>query len=106
MYNWENIRDSVPYPQTYTVPTVAERGGDFSNLLNASGQKVTIYDPLTTTQNAGGSYTRTPFLNNVIPATRIDPVARNMLSYLPTPNIVGNGLGQNNFTAPIQHQRR
>ena len=100
MYNWEDIRSSVPYPQTYTVPTAAERNGDFSNLLNASGGRVTVFDPLSTVRNANGTYTRSPFPGNRLPANRIDPVAKNMLAYLPLPNAIGNGFGQNNFTAP------
>jgi outer membrane receptor protein involved in Fe transport len=99
MYNWEDVRDTVPYAQTYTVPTAAERAGDFSGLLNSSGQPVTIFDPLTTVA-AGGSYARTAFPGNIIQPNRIDPVANNMLNYLPLPNTVGNGFGQNNFTDP------
>src|SRR6185437_3175091 len=99
MYNWEDVRDSVPYPQTYTVPTAAERTGDFSGLVNASGQPVTIYNPTTTVQN-GGTYSRTPFPGNIIRADQIDPVSANMLKYLPLPNTIGNGFGQNNFTDP------
>lgn len=99
MYNWEDVRDTIPYPQTYTVPTTAERAGDFSGLVNASGQPVTIYDPLSTVA-AGGTYTRTFFPGNIIPANRLDPVSVKMLPYLPLPNTAGNGLGQNNFTDP------
>ena len=49
-----------------------------------------IYDPLTGDANGNG---RQPFPNNIIPANRINPVARNMLSYLRDPtNDVSNGL--------------
>ncbi len=103
MYNWEDIRDSVPYAQTYTVATPAERIGDFSGLLNSSGQHVTIYDPLSTvatTVNGVTTYSRTPFAGNIIPQNRINSVSRNMLAYLPLPNVPGNGFGQNNFSDP------
>ena len=50
--------------------TAAERTGDFSGLVNASGQRVTIYDPLT----------HTPFPNNIIPASRINPVSASISS--------------------------
>ncbi len=99
MYNWEDVRDVIPYPQTYTVPTAAERAGNFSGLVNANGQPVTIYDPLTTVA-ANGTYTRTAFPGNVIPQNRIDPVSAKILTYLPLPNTVGNGLGQFNFSDP------
>ncbi|MEQ1911706.1 MAG: TonB-dependent receptor, partial [Vicinamibacterales bacterium] len=69
-----------------TLPTALERAGDFSQTRNAAGQLVTIYDPLTTRLNAAGQYVRDPFPGNVIPASRIDPVARGMLAVLPTPS--------------------
>src|SRR6266404_5231346 len=69
-----------------TVPTLAERSGDFT------GQP-TIYDP--TSAGIGG--TRTAFANNIIPANRIDPVALKVLSFYPTPNFVGPKPNINNF---------
>jgi hypothetical protein len=109
MYNWEDVRDGVPFPQTYTVATSDERAGKFSGLLSAGGQPVTVYDPLTSCgSGAAGApacapgqalYDRTPFAGNVIPASRIDPVAAKVLSYIPLPNVIGNGFGQNNFSA-------
>ena len=62
-----------------TVPTVAERGGDFSQLtqtVNGVPMAVPIYDPLTQKQ----------FPNNVIPAARISPQALALLNYYPAPN--------------------
>ena len=58
-----------------TLPTAAMRTGDMS----ATG--VTIYDPLT--GNADGTG-RTPFANNSIPTTRIDPAAATLTALLPT----------------------
>ena len=63
-----------------TMPTAAERAGDFSNLVTTTGAKVTIYDPLT----------HLPFPGNIIPAGRINPVAANMLKYLPLPTSSSN----------------
>ena len=69
-----------------TVPTLAMRGGDFSELNRV------IFDPLT----------GQPFPGNVIPANRIDTVAKNILSQLyPEPNTAGtrqaNGQVINNY---------
>ena len=47
MYNWEQIRSEVPFPQVYTVPSALERTGDFSQSRTADGRPITIYDPLT-----------------------------------------------------------
>jgi hypothetical protein len=77
----------------WTVPTPLQRSGDFSQTLNAQGQNILIFDPATTQ----GS-TRQPFPNNVIPASRQDPVARNVAAFWPTPNVPGTITGANNFT--------
>ena len=59
MYNWEQIRSEVPFPQVYTVPTALERAGDFSQTRTADGRPITIYDPLTT-RSVGGQFVRDP----------------------------------------------
>ncbi|HJU44813.1 MAG TPA: TonB-dependent receptor [Vicinamibacterales bacterium] len=75
------------------LPTAREKQGDFSRTTDAQGRLVTIYDPLTGDANGNG---RRAFDGNIIPANRINPVARQMLSYLPDPhNDVSNG--SNNF---------
>ena len=71
---------------TSTVPTLAERSGDFS------GQP-TIYDPAT----AGVGGLRTAFPGNIIPANRIDPVALKVLGFYPAPNAGGPGATVNNY---------
>jgi hypothetical protein len=85
--SYEGFWDRVPRAITETVPTVAQRGGDFSQTFNASGQQVVIYDPLTT-QASGTAFTRSPFPGNVIPADRVAQVSRNILGYIPLPNVV------------------
>ncbi len=76
------------------IPTLAERGGDFTDRLTttqigtACGAPVyagEIFDPTTT--NAAGC--RTQFMGNRILGTRISPVATKVLSYLPQPNVTG-----------------
>jgi hypothetical protein len=100
MFNWEKIISSIPSPVTQTQPTLEQRNGDFSKTLQANGQPITIYDPLTTTC-VGNTCTRTPFANNVIPANRIDPVARKILDFIPMPNQPGNAQGFfNHFNSP------
>jgi len=66
-----------------TVPLPEMNRGDFSRYLNASGQQIPIFDP-STQCGAGGNPAcaagtgaqRQPFPGNVIPASRINPVAR------------------------------
>ena len=71
-----------------TVPSAAERGGDFSSFRNNQGRPVIIYDPATTRPNPNGAgVIRDPFPNNRIPASRIHPLAAKLLSMLPHPNL-------------------
>jgi hypothetical protein len=78
-----------------TVPTLAMRAGDFSELSRV------IYDPAT----------GQPFPGNRIPADRIDSVARNVLDQLyPEPNTAGtrqsNGQVIDNYLInPIKHRQ-
>ncbi len=79
-----------------TVPTMAMRTGNFSELSRP------IYDPLT----------GQPFPGNTIPAARIDTVARNILTQLyPEPNTAGtrqasNGQTINNYLInPIKERQ-
>jgi hypothetical protein len=78
---------------TQTVPTAAQREGDFSETRDAQGRLVVIYDPATTQGTL-----RQPFPGNRIPAARIDPVAHNIASYWPQPNRPGTITGANNFS--------
>jgi len=83
----------------FTVPTEAERQGDFSALL-ALGANYTIYDPATVVPAPNGRYRRDPFPGNVIPASRIDPMAKKIIAYYPAPNVTGTADGTNNYSDP------
>ncbi|MGH9627292.1 MAG: carboxypeptidase regulatory-like domain-containing protein, partial [Bryobacteraceae bacterium] len=63
---------------TSTVPTALERDGDFSQ-SGAGGGPQQIFDPNTTTPS-GSTFSRVPFANSVIPASRFHPVALNILN--------------------------
>jgi Carboxypeptidase regulatory-like domain/TonB dependent receptor len=75
----------------FNVPSAALRNGDFSNALNANGTLQRIYDPFTGDMATGNG--RSQFENNVIPSTRIHPIARQLLSLYPMPNVEGTGAG-------------
>lgn len=103
-FGYEGIRWNQSGNAVGTLPTQAQRSGDFSTTYNANGQMIPIYDPFTTTPNPGqpGQYTRTQFPNNKIPAGEINPVATALLAYLPLPNQPGSGLtGANNYAVSI-----
>lgn len=78
--------------RSLTIPTAAQRQGDFSTLFNAQGQPVLIYDPYTTRRNpAGTAYIRDAFPGNRIPAARFDRAAARIQQYVPLPNRPGEG---------------
>jgi hypothetical protein len=95
--DYEGLRQGSATTLQTTVPTGAQRAGDFSQTFNAAGAPVVVYDPNTTVPQGTG-YVRTPFPGNGIPANRIDPVARNIVKYYPLPNQPGLPFsGTNNY---------
>ncbi len=81
---------------TLSVPTPRERGGDFSELL-ALGSQYQNYDPATIAAAPGGRFSRQPFAGNIVPASRMDAVAKRILGFYPAPNAIGTADGRNNF---------
>ena len=71
-YNGTSL--SNPYDAFSTVPTLAERRGDFSS------KAAQIFDP----------QTHAPFLNNTIPSAMINPASAGLLSFIPEPNLPGD----------------
>jgi len=87
--NYDGYRyDSATAPAFQSIPTAAERTGDFSAFPQV------IYDP----NSATGTGVRTPFPNNVIPSGRISPISQSLASYLPAPT--NSGI-QNNYLAVL-----
>ena len=85
-----------PISGTYSVPTVAQRGGDFSALL-ALGASYQIYDPSTAAATSATRYSRAPFAGNIIPASRIGTIAKGIAGYYPLPNTTGAADSTNNY---------
>ncbi len=97
-YTWEQNKFQDPSnQQTSTVPIDAVRRGDLSAYL-ALGPGYQIYDPKSTVAGANGLFTRTPFPGNIIPPSRLDPVAVAMMRAWPQPNqATTNREFRNNF---------
>ena len=87
-----------------TVPTTAMRGGNFSAALTGRslgtdplGRPIlenTIYDPATG-RVVNGATERDPFPGNIIPVSRMDPVALKIQALMPQPtngNLINNWL--------------
>jgi Carboxypeptidase regulatory-like domain/TonB dependent receptor len=117
---YEGLRQATPATFVGTMPTSAERGGDFSALLggptgqvDALGRPIlsgAIYNPFSTRQITTGQvdpstgltatrtgYIRDPFPGNIIPPSLMDSIASAIAtgSYWPTPT---NSNLVNNFT--------
>src|SRR5258706_236807 len=62
---YEGIHRTQVLTQSFTVPTVAERNGDFSDLL-ALGSSYQIYDPFSRQAAANGRLSALPLAANII----------------------------------------
>jgi hypothetical protein len=96
-FAFEGVQDSQPATTFLTVPTAAERTGDFSELLRVKTPTI-LYDPYTAVQS-GTAITRTPYPGNRIPASQISPIALKYLNFFPAPNVTNGARddGYNNF---------
>jgi hypothetical protein len=118
-FNFEQFRETqVVASGLTTVPTLAYRQGDFSaaliNPLTIGGQPASdalgraliqneIFDPNTTRTAPDGSSIRDPFPNNIIPGSRMDPVASKIQSFIPLPR---NSASVNNYPIPAYQNYR
>jgi hypothetical protein len=89
--SYEGYRSRTNLFNFFNVPTAALRAGDFSSAVNANGAQQRIYDPLS--GNLATGMGRSQFENNVIPASRIHAIARQLQALYPLPNVEGTGLG-------------
>jgi hypothetical protein len=98
---WEGYRQNIDLSSVISVPTQAQRNGDFSQTFNSNGQLITIYNP-----NSGrlvnGVWTRDPYPGNKIPQGDMDPVGQALLNLYPLPNANQNATvnWQNNYYGP------
>src|SRR3954454_9058287 len=99
-FAWEKYHEDQEYPseKVASVPTQAQRQGDFSATRDNQGRAITIYDPQTG-RFEGSKWVRTAFPGNRIPSTRINPVGAKIAALYPLPNTTSSGSTdwQNNF---------
>ena len=72
-----------------TIPATPFRTGNFGSLVSASGAQIPVFDPDTTQSDGNGSFVRTQFPGNVIPASRISPVSARITALMPNPDLSG-----------------
>ena len=83
--NWERFYYRRAQANVGTYPTALQHGGNFSDLLDTSGKQIPIYDPASTA-TVGGITSRRIFPGNIIPPSRMDPVAAKINDFYPLPN--------------------
>jgi len=86
--NYGAGRSRQPFDSFATVPTAAERNGDFSQSVIPSGPFAgtvpAIFDPASSPEGP-----RTPFQDNQIPSSRLSAAAVGLLTFVPLPNLPG-----------------
>jgi hypothetical protein len=123
-FAWEGLKDGQPKSNLTTVPTAAERAGDFSALLaggcpnglandptqaaaicnpdathsSAYADPNQLYDPYSATMS-GNQIVRKPILNNNLLSvtSALNPVGLAYLKFLPEPNTTGTSVGSQNY---------
>ncbi len=85
MVNYEDYREGTPNARTLSVPEPEMLDGNFGRLVDAQGRAITIYDP-GTGRDVSGVWRRDAFPGNAIPASRMNPIARRILGFMPKPN--------------------
>lgn len=106
-FAWEGLKDKTPATVFNTVPTDAERQGDFS-ALDALGSGYQLYQPMTGTYSGGKTVGRSAIPNNCLgpaatsysatdcPANAgftLNPIALNYLALFPEPTPGLSGVG-------------
>ncbi|MEO7652701.1 MAG: TonB-dependent receptor, partial [Bryobacteraceae bacterium] len=87
------LKVSRPVGQV-TVPTEAERTGDFSQSLDLNRRLIVITDPTT----------GAPFPGNRIPAARVDPSGAALLKVFPVPNFFDLGISAGRYNYIFQSE--
>jgi hypothetical protein len=98
-YAFQGFNRRNPNTAYYTLPTAAQRNGDFSDLLQIpkTGSQYQIYDPATIANAPNGRTSRQMFPGNIVPKSRFDVTAQKYMQYFPLPNAPGTIDGLNNW---------
>ncbi|HYZ83170.1 MAG TPA: TonB-dependent receptor [Bryobacteraceae bacterium] len=102
MFGVEQYDESTPSPGIVSVPSLAERNGDFSRT------GLQIFDPFSTRLNPSFNsaaaesatnprYIRDPFPNNIIPTNRLNPAGLAIARSFPEPNTGAADARFNNY---------
>ncbi|MBM3813377.1 MAG: hypothetical protein FJW20_17270 [Acidimicrobiia bacterium] len=107
-FSYEGMRERVGRGNLRTIPTMAERTGDWSAVVDQAGLLLPIFDPASTSRNPNFDpgravsvenleYNRAAFPGNRIPSSRLDGTAKRALEYYPAPNSDAGPFFRNNY---------
>lgn len=92
-WNWEHWpQKNTSGVRSSTMPTIAERGGDFSQSVDVNGARIVVRDPLT----------GQPFPGNIIPSNRLDPNGQALLKIFPEPNFFDTSISRRAYNYVTQ----
>jgi hypothetical protein len=106
--SYEGMRERIGRSLLRTVAIAPERSGDFSQTVDNAGNRLAVYDPLSSRRNPDFDpllpvstrnleHARDPFPSNTIPAARLDPVAVRATAFYPLPNAGAGPFFRNNY---------
>ncbi|MCS7024466.1 MAG: carboxypeptidase-like regulatory domain-containing protein [Bryobacteraceae bacterium] len=95
-FAYEGLRESAASSFTGSVPTAAERVGNFSQSRDVNGALILIYNPRSTRLDPTAPPGTTRFIRdlypgNILPANELNQVGVNLLRFFPEPNQAGRG---------------
>ncbi len=104
-FSYEGFRQRIGQTFVESVPTLAEKSGDFTDYRDSKGNVIPIYDPTTTTLS-GGTFTRQQIscngvMNVMCPSIiSSNPAVQFMLKEFPNPTTAGKPFTHvNNYVA-------
>jgi hypothetical protein len=102
MSNFEGYNDRKQFQTPFSVPSVAMRNGNFSELLASlgainpqTGQRAGIIVDPRTCVVTGTARNCQPFPGNIIPADRLHSISKKLLEFYPEPNSNTSSLSNN-----------
>ncbi|MCC7235356.1 MAG: hypothetical protein IT163_08635 [Bryobacterales bacterium] len=107
-FTYEGMREKIGRSSLRTIPTLPERTGDWSSTVDSAGERLPLFDPSSTAPNPNYDpgrevstgnleYSRMPFAGNIIPASRLDRHATEVLTLYPGPNSDAGPFFRNNY---------
>jgi hypothetical protein len=99
-FAYEGMREHRDFYDHFLVPSVADRQGNFADLLNPTCSSQTVLlDPLALMQGSVQPFTA---INQVLP--QADPAGQGLVNQYPKPNIASASCGAANYTALVDRQ--